>query len=90
MEEPSHAGSTQGRNRSIQLVDLRLLVGDMKVELIASLVALVRIVPETGLIGSELGRVRDLDELVIRLDPVPVGETLLVGRDRFRCESFGE
>jgi hypothetical protein len=90
MEEPSHAGSAQGRNRSIQLVDLRLLVGDMKVEFIASLVALVRIVPEAGLISSELGRVRDLDELVVCLDPVPVGETLLVGSDRFRCESFGE
>jgi hypothetical protein len=55
----------------------------MKVEFIASLVALVRVVPEAGLIGSELRRVRDLDELVVCLDPVPVGETLLVGSDRF-------
>lgn len=62
----------------------------MKVEFIASLVALVRVVPEAGLISSELGCVRDLDELVVCLDPVPVGETLLVGSDRFRCESFGE
>jgi hypothetical protein len=62
----------------------------MKVEFIASLVALVRIVPETCLISSELGCVRNLDELVVCLDPVPISETLLVGRDRFRCESFGE
>jgi len=53
----------------------------MKVELITSLVALVREVPEAGLICSELGCVRDLDELVVGLDPVPVGETSLVGCD---------
>ena len=53
----------------------------MKVELITSLVALVREVPETGLISSELGCVRDLDELVVGLDPFPVSEASLVGRD---------
>jgi len=53
----------------------------MKVEFITSLVALVRVVPETGLICSELGCVRDLDELVVGLDPVPVGKTSLVGCD---------
>ena len=90
MKETSYTGSAQGRKRSIQLVDLRLLIGDMKVELITSLVALVREVPETGLISSELGCVRDLDELVVGLDPFPVSEASLVGRDWFRCESFGE
>ena len=53
----------------------------MKVELITSLVALVREVPEAGLICNELGCVRDLDELVVGFDPVPVGETSLVGCD---------
>ena len=53
----------------------------MEVELITSLVALVRVVPEAGLISTELGCVRDLDELVVSLDPVPVGKASLVGRD---------
>ena len=54
----------------------------MKVELITSFVALVREVPEAGPIYcvGELGCVRDLDELVVSLDPIPVSETLLVGR----------
>lgn len=81
MKETSYTGSAQGSKRSVQLVYLRLLIGDMKVEIITSLVALVREVPETGLICSELGCVRDLDELVVGLDPFPVGETSLVGRD---------
>jgi len=81
MKNTSYTGSAQGRKRCIQLVDLRLLIGDMKVELITSLVALVREVPETGLISSELGCVRDLDELVVGLDPFPIGEASLVGRD---------
>ena len=53
----------------------------MKVELITCLVALVRVVPEAGFINSELRCVRDLDELVVCLDPVPVSETLLLGED---------
>lgn len=54
----------------------------MKIELITCLVALISIVPEAGSVGTELGSIWNSDELIVSLDPVPVGEALLVSGDR--------
>jgi hypothetical protein len=90
MKESVNTGTAQRRQSRIDLIHLRHLIGDVKIELFVGLVALISVVPQASSVLRQLRSVRDRDELVVGLDPVSVGKAALVSSNRLRSKSFGE